>query len=304
VLASTIAAEAGAGLPVQSTALQTPGVANGEWVPIFNGPAGASGTWQSLVSTGDIVVFSTSADSGHITTCVSGSGSSAMLVDNITYIGQFGQIANSANDGFGNDVIIAPPHAAAQEFAGIAAHDVVIYALDTPGITDRVASETLHTNSSAALATLFTASDPAHKAITSYQVYEASGSDTFLVNGHAVGGGTIASPITAASLSTLSFQAGAAASSDTLEIRASNGSYWGDWQKLVIQVVTGATKTQALTAQSVQPGTLNDWSAAGDIQHATTGISASAGITGSLAWHEAPELIGASHGSVAVFHQA
>jgi hypothetical protein len=49
VLASTVAAEAGASLPVQSTAIGLPGVANGEWIVAFNGPLGQSGNWQSLV---------------------------------------------------------------------------------------------------------------------------------------------------------------------------------------------------------------------------------------------------------------
>ncbi|MEJ0049399.1 MAG: hypothetical protein WDN04_27335 [Rhodospirillales bacterium] len=40
VLASTIAAEAGAGLPVQSTAVGVAGRANGEWAVIYNGPRG------------------------------------------------------------------------------------------------------------------------------------------------------------------------------------------------------------------------------------------------------------------------
>ena len=86
VLASTIAAEAGASLPVQSTAIGMPGQANGEWIVAFNGPVGQSGNWQSLVHAGEIVVIGTPGGGGHITTCVSGSGSSAMLVDNITYM--------------------------------------------------------------------------------------------------------------------------------------------------------------------------------------------------------------------------
>ena len=40
VLTSTIAAEAGASLPVQTTAIGIPGQANGEWIVAFNGPAG------------------------------------------------------------------------------------------------------------------------------------------------------------------------------------------------------------------------------------------------------------------------
>jgi hypothetical protein len=42
VLASTISAEAGASLPVQSSLIDLPGQANGEWFVAFNGPSGQS----------------------------------------------------------------------------------------------------------------------------------------------------------------------------------------------------------------------------------------------------------------------
>ena len=132
VLASTIAADAGASLPVQSTLIGLPGQANGEWIVAFNGPAGQSGNWQSMVTAGEIIVIGTPGGGGHITTCVSGSGSTAMLVDNITYVNGPGQIQNSANDGSSSDVIVAAPHAASQEWAGVQASSVVIYELDTP----------------------------------------------------------------------------------------------------------------------------------------------------------------------------
>ena len=93
VLASTIAADAGTSLPVQSTLIGQPGQANGEWIVAFNGPAGQSGNWQSMVTAGEIVVIGTPGGGGHITTCVSGSGSTAMLVDNITYENGAGQIS-------------------------------------------------------------------------------------------------------------------------------------------------------------------------------------------------------------------
>ena len=117
VLASTIAAEAGASLPVQSTAIGVPGQANGEWIVAFNGPAGQTGNWQSMVHAGEMVVIGTLGGGGHITTCVSGSGSTAMLVDNITYVNGSGQITNPANDGSSSDIIVAAPHAASQEWA-------------------------------------------------------------------------------------------------------------------------------------------------------------------------------------------
>jgi hypothetical protein len=117
VLASTIAAEAGASLPVQSTAIGLSGKANGV---AYNGPLGQTGNWQSMVTAGEIVVIGTPGGGGHITTCVAGSGSTATLVDNITYMSG-GQIQNAAKDGSSNDVIVAAPHAAVQEWAGVQA---------------------------------------------------------------------------------------------------------------------------------------------------------------------------------------
>ena len=100
VLASTIAADAGTSLPVQSTLIGQAGQANGEWIVAFNGPTGQSGNWQSMVTAGEIVVIGTPGGGGHITTCVSGSGSTAMLVDNITYENGAGQILNSSERRF------------------------------------------------------------------------------------------------------------------------------------------------------------------------------------------------------------
>src|SRR5579872_6314573 len=138
VLASTIAAEAGASLPVQSTMTGVPGQANGEWIVAYNGPAGQSGNWQSMVTAGEIVVIGTAGGGAHITTCVSGSGTSAMLVDNITYMNGSGQVTNPANDGSSSDIIVAAPHAASQEWSGVLSSSVVIYELDTPVVSTKV----------------------------------------------------------------------------------------------------------------------------------------------------------------------
>ena len=165
VLTSAIAAEAGASLPVQTTAIGIPGQANGEWIVAFNGPAGETGNWQSIVHAGEMVVFGTLGGGGHITTCVSGSGSSAMLVDNITYVNARGKITNPANDGSSADVIVATPHAASQEWASAQGPRlVVIYELDTPVVTTKVASLSLACMASQSLASLFTASDPINRA--------------------------------------------------------------------------------------------------------------------------------------------
>ncbi len=233
VLASTIAAEAGASLPVQSTSTGIPGQANGEWYVAYDGPAGSTGGWQPMVTTGDMVAFVPAGGGGHITTCVSGAGSTAMLVDNITYVNSSGQVVNPANDGSANDVAVAAPHAASQEFSGVSAASVVIYALDTPDVTGQVPGVTVAAGGSQSLGALFSAVDPEGKAVTSYQVYDADG-DTFTVSGSVETAASAASAVTAGSLSQVGLDAGAAA--DTLYVRASNGSYWGDWTSLGVTV--------------------------------------------------------------------
>jgi hypothetical protein len=240
VLASTIAAEAGASLPVQSTLIGLPGQANGEWIVAFDGPAGQSGNWQSMVTEGEIVVIGTPGGGGHITTCVSGSGSTALLVDNITYVNGSGQIVNSANDGSSSDVIVAAPHAASQEWAGVQASSVVIYELDAPVVTDKVASDSLACFASTGLAPLFAATDPASKAITEWQVYDAATSDVLVMNGTDYSDHSAASALTATTLSAITLLAGSVATTDVLDVRAYNGSYWGDWTTLSVSVTASA----------------------------------------------------------------
>jgi hypothetical protein len=240
VLASTIAADAGASLPVQSTLIDQSGQANGEWIVAFNGPAGQSGNWQSMVTAGEIVVIGTPGGGGHVTTCVSGSGSTAMLVDNATYVNGAGQIQNSANDGSSSDIIVAAPHAASQEWAGVLASSVVIYELDTPIVSAKVISERLACNATQPLSSLFTATDPANKAITEWQAYDTSTRDMLVLSGVDYADHSAASALTATSLSALSLLAGSIATNDTLEVRAYNGSYWGDWTSLAVAVVASA----------------------------------------------------------------
>jgi len=237
VLASTIAAEAGASLPVASTLIGTPGQANGEWIVAYNGPAGQSGNWQSMVTAGEVVVIGFSGGGGHITTCVSGSGSTAMLVDNITYINGSGQVANSANDGSATDVTVASPHPASQEWGGVAASSVVIYELDTPVVADLAASASLSAGKSGSLASWFSVTDPGTRQITEYQVYDTAPGDSFLVNGVAASAHTAGTAVTATcALSSILLAAGVSACTDTIDIRAFNGSYWGDWQSIGVTV--------------------------------------------------------------------
>jgi len=249
VLTSAIGAEAGASLPVQTTAIGIPGQASGEWIVAFNGPAGDTGNWQSIVHAGEMVVFGTLGGGGHITTCVSGSGSSAMLVDNITYVNAQGKITNPANDGSSADVIVAIPHAATQEWAlAQGASSVVIYELDTPLVTTKVASLSLACMASQSLAPLFTASDPAKRAITSWQAYNTIIGDNLLLNGIPYAAHAATSAVTAASLSSISLRAGATPTTDTLEVRAFNGLYWGDWQSLSVSLTAAPPVSRAAMA--------------------------------------------------------
>ena len=241
VLASTIAAEAGASLPVQSTLIGVSGKANGEWIVAFNGPAGQTGNWQSMVTAGEMIVIGTPGGGGHITTCVSGSGSTAMVVDNIVYVNAYGQVQNPAGDGSANDIKVSAAHAASQEWSGVAAASVVIYELDTPVVTDTVSSVSLTFSASESLASLFTATDPASKAITEWQVYDTAGSDTLVANSTSYNDHSAASALTIASLGAVSLDAGTTATTDTLEVRAFNGSYWGDWQSLNVAVSAAGT---------------------------------------------------------------
>ncbi len=257
VLASTIAAEAGASLPVQSTEIGLPGQANGEWIVAYDGPAGSSGNWQAMVSTGDMVAFETGSGGGHITTCVSGSGSTAVLVDNITYVDSSGQVVNAANDGSASDVTIAAPHAASQEWAGVPASSVVIYELDTPVVTADAAGITMATDGSEALGALFSATDPAGKAVVDYQVYDPDTGDDLVVNGVAEAAHSVASAASASSLSQVSLQTGAVAGSDALYVRAFNGAYWGDWTSLGVSI-TGQAATSAGTAPTPASPSVTD----------------------------------------------
>lgn len=243
VLASTIAAEAGAALPVDSSMLGVRGQANGEWMVAFDGSR-QSGNWQSLVKAGEIVVIG-SGSSGHITTCVSGAGGTAMLVDNITYVNAAGAVQNGAHDGSASDVLIAAPHLASQEWNGVLTSMVKIYQLDTPQVSNLVAVDTVALHARQALAPLFAASDPAGKAITQYQLYDTASGDSFVVGGTTVTAHSAASAVTVGSLAAVSLLVGSAAA-DTISIRAYNGSYWGDWDSLGVTV--GASSATGVVA--------------------------------------------------------
>ena len=241
-LACTIAAEAGSALPVASTYVGTAGQAGGEWTVAYNGPVQASSNWESALTAGEFVVFETSGGTGHITFVVSGSGSSAKLIDNITYETANGTIVNAANDGSTSDVLISAAHAASQEFSGVSASSVVIYELDTPIVSTLVTADTLALGATQSLSSLFSVIDPASKTITEYQIYNTNTGDSLIINGITVSAHTAAAAAEASSLSAVSLAAGATAGTETIELRAYNGTYWGDWDSVTV-TVNGSTTT-------------------------------------------------------------
>lgn len=250
ILASDIAIKAGTTLPVTSTLVGVAGVSNGEWIVAYNGPVASNANWTASLLPGEIVSFVTASGGGHITTVVSGSGAGAQLVDNITYMNGSGGIANLAHDGSAADIIVAAPHAASQEFTGVAAKNVVVYELDAPVVTAKVGSLAIWAGGTLSLAADFAASNPlATQSITQYQVYDTNTADSLTVAGVAQSGAhAAATALTLSSLATLGLATSATAGSDTLDVRAFNGSYWGDWTALAVSITAPMTVAQALAA--------------------------------------------------------
>jgi hypothetical protein len=233
VLVSNITAAAGASLPVNSSDpnAYAPPANNGAWIVAYNSANATSAqqeSWEAQLRPGDIVDYNQFCG-GHIFTVVSGYGYNAQLVDNT---------GNSANDGAVNDIVIQGAHGVNDTF--VQGHgliqDVVIYRLDTPVIT-ALAPVSTTAGAKASFAGDFSVEDPAGKAIVSYQVYDTA-NGSFSVNGAAqtAHSSATALTLTAAQMSSATFSA---AASDTIMIRASNGSYWGDWQSLPVDVGAG-----------------------------------------------------------------
>ena len=247
VLVSNIATASGAGLPVNSSdsvAYASPG-ANGEWIAAYNSTTATATqqqSWEAQLRPGDIISYNQFCG-GHIVTVVSGYGYNAQLVDNT---------GNSANDGAVNDIVIQAAHGVNDTFVnghGLI-QDVVIYRLDAPVIT-ALAPVSITAGASASFAGDLSVEDPGGKAIVSYQVYD-TGSGSFTAGGvtSSAHSSSAALTLTAAQMAAATFSAGA---SDSIMVRASNGSYWGDWQTLAVDVGVGAA---APILQAVSTGTV------------------------------------------------
>lgn len=230
VMASTIAAEAGASLPASSALCDVPGQANGPWMVAYDGEKAKNANWVDMLRPGDIVSFITSSGTGHITTVASGYGQSAQLVDNQKTIG------SSANDGSAADLIATRPHSQRSEFTDVDPAKVVVYRLDTPYFAEvETASLYAPASSATTLAHYAKVVDPAGKSITSYQVYDTSSATTFQYAGQTITSKSEGTALTVSSLDQVTLSTTATSGLDTLHVRAFNGTSWGDWTGIDIQ---------------------------------------------------------------------
>jgi hypothetical protein len=85
---------------------------------------------------------------------------------------------------------------------------VVIYELDTPVVSTSVASDSVDTGGSQSLTALFSATDPAGKAITSWQVYDTNAGGRFSLHGSLSSDHSAATALTVRSLAGLDLLAG------------------------------------------------------------------------------------------------
>ena len=309
VLANNIATAAGASLPLTADEAHpelTPPVGNGEWIVAYNAattPGAQQGLWTSLLRTGDIVVANNSCG-GHIATIVSGFGASATVLDNS---------GDSANDGSAADIVIGDPRSLLSLIISSDPASVVIYRLDAP-VIDVTAPLCLAAGASRGISDLFSVSDPAGRSIVSVQVYDSSTDGSFSGTGAAQAAqiahsAATALTVPAADLAGLRFHAGGDAGSDAaLWLRAFNGSYWGDWQRLplaqgsslqapVLQATDAATHTATVHGgESVLLTSLFSVDAAGSAVTAYT-VTAPAG-GGHIALNGAADLDGDSSGSL------
>ena len=249
LLVQVVAGLAGSSLPISVFATShtdpTPAQPNGEWVVAYDGHIQTNPTYaavEAIVRPGDVVSLGWTDGSGHDFIVVSGSGADAQVIDN----SDFG--TNSAHDGSSSDIIIQPAHSLdallQQEGSAIPA-SIEVYRLDTPVITAQASPVSLPAQSHLALAGLITASDPAGKAITAYQLYDSAGSH-FIVGGADETAQSAATALSVDSLAGVALVGGTSSGSDTVEVRAFNGTYWGDWQAVTVAGAPALTASQAI----------------------------------------------------------
>ncbi len=259
LLGNVIAGLAGSSLPFTAVALisanSSPILAqpNGEWVVAYDGRTQADPSYaavEAMIRPGDIVNLAwqkTAGSAGHLFTVVSGSGADALVVDNEA------TGSNGANDGSRSDIIIQAPHSLDETLnqyfidgGGAVAASIEVYRLDTPVIAAQASQPALFAQSSLALGGLVSAADPAGKPVVAYQLYDSAAGNVFSINGVQQTAHSAATAITVESLGAAALVGGTASGSDILEVRAFNGTYWGDWQALSVADAPALTAAQAI----------------------------------------------------------
>ena len=244
-LVQDISARAGASLSLASANGIAAGTANGQWSVAYNAATGpVNANWMSTLQAGDVVQLDwNNANFGHVMVVSQVSNGQVFVIDN----------SGPAATGPGTDaadVLIAQTNLTA-EAANINSATVEVYRLSgaAPAVSDlppTVAvgyNTNLQVGQTVAAATLFQASDPDNQAVTAYEVLDAGGgSGHFALNGVTQADGQWIA-VTPGSLANLTYTGGSGASTDTIEVMASDGQMW-----------SGVTTGRAVTLPS---GTAN-----------------------------------------------
>ena len=240
VLCSDIAARAGSSLPFSATESTVPAHAGGEWMVAYDA---STGIRPYVLTVGEMYGLVTGT-SAHIATVVSGSGATAMVVDNITYQDASGRTTNGV-PGNAADVVVSAPHLASQELAQADPSSIVVYELDTPTVTalPTTAAARVAAGHPIGLSSLMRATDPSTaRTVTEYQVYDGALGDEVVVAGTAVDAHTAATAatVTSGDFAKAAIAAGATAGTDYVHARAFNGAWWGDWATVELDIVAPA----------------------------------------------------------------
>lgn len=229
-LASDIAATAGGSLALNSGWITSDISNNGQWTVAYNAYKGVNNNWMSSLQAGDIVELGwKNANYGHIFTIDRVSNGVAYLVDNSgAYVNKPGSDPN--------DVYIAE-RKITDYSAYINQSTVMVFRDNGPvPIASNLAPTTLvnpftdvGVGKSVAASSLFRSTDADYNAISQYQIRDDSvGGGYFTLNGVRQAEAQWIT-VNAAQLSQLGFTGSATGSvSDTIEVKAFDGTAWGN----------------------------------------------------------------------------
>ncbi len=262
VLASDIAACSGVSLTENSGFIApTMQEANGQITVAYDAAYGVKSNWASTLQLGDMVEVGWQAKyggGGHIFTIDRIAGGITYLVDN----------SGAINDGISTDVKVAEQNLAS--YLPYVDQSTVVVFRDT-GASASVTAPTatvlvnpftdVVTGGTIAASSLFSATDGAGKAISQYMVRDDGTNGHFNLAGQAQADGQWIT-VGATQLAQLTYTASAtSATSDTIEVRAYDGS-WGvaDIGRVVsLSSLGGQTSGSVGTVISGQAKTVTDW---------------------------------------------